>query len=320
MKRIWLVAVLLLSPGAWALDYLGAIPWGADSQSITITLWDQDTPETCPSTDLDDTTAALVITVRANNEANATSYNAAKILSCTPGSYSTPTNSDEIRFCVVDASSCLYDLQIRNERFEVANAERLYITAEDGGADIMDMAGFIDLTVVSSTSFITTLLGTDCSAYVTPGTVGYLCVITDAIQDAVTTIDSLVDTIVTAVTVTIPALINSVGGEHLYDGVVDSVTSQTILVMEAGPAEAGTNEGRSLCVDGADSDVEEDCALITDYNESTFTFTLANALKFTVEVGDAVYVPAQDVNVKSMNSAEVCGNGQTGTPWTGNGC
>ncbi len=177
----FLVAALLAAASwsAHAAQYIGSVEAGQDSVALRFALWDEDTPATCPSTDITNATANLTISVSANNEASATTYTGAKILSiATPGTYSAPTNSDEIRFGVVDAGSCEYEVQLRNERLDVASAERLYIQISDNGAEIMDALYWVDMTAVSVESF----LASDCSAFVTENSLGYqLCTVLNAV-------------------------------------------------------------------------------------------------------------------------------------------
>ncbi len=317
-----LALLLLFVVGVANAELIASYEHGTDSVAVRFALWDQDTPDTCPSADIASTN--LTIGVTANNEASEVTYAGAKILTiATPGTYSAPTNSDEIRFGVVDAGSCLYELQLRNERLDVVGAERLDITIQDSGGDMMEAWHWIDLTPVTQDTLIAALLATDCSSYNTTDTVGsVLCdSIAAILTDTGTTLDDKLDAIVADTGTDIPSTLASLRSDQaLWVGAVDTVTSQTILIATDGPPAADMHVGRSLCIkDGSDSQAM-DCALITDYNEGTLTFTLANALDFTVASGDVMVIPAQDANVKAMNSSEVCGNGTTGNAWTGNGC
>lgn len=366
MRLIVALAALALSASASA-TLIATIPHGSTSQIIRVPLYDQDTPEICPSTDLTSASSGLSISISSdksngpidtNTSAGSTIEDIATI-----GTYATPT-AGETRFEVTTAGSCWYELQFEDSVFSTANADRLYIEITDGGAEIMDAAFWVDLTPVAAADFIDDLMTEPSTGWTTAGTFGKTVFVDipailvdtaeigaagagltninlpnqtmDITGDITGNLSGSVGSVtgaVGSVTGAVGSVTGNVGGnvvgsvgsvsvdpQNLFEGAVSSVTSQTILVTATGPAANDTHVGRSLCIKDAGDSATRDCALITDYVASTRTWTLANALNFTVATSDVVYVPANDANVRAMNNAEVCGNGQTGTPWTGNGC
>ncbi len=321
MKRILATVLLaLVSFSAWADGLIGSVEYDSNSNVLRFPLFDQDTPDTCPSTDISSSTSGLIINV--SNDVQDGFYDQYQQSDSTLeaittiGTYAAPT-ATKARFEVIAAGSCWYELHLPDAAFSdtggsggTVEASRLYIEVSDGGAEIMDATYWVDLTPVSLDS----LLSASCAAYASDNTVGYqLCTALDAIlTDTGTTLDNKLTDIQ-----------NAQDFQTLWSGTVDTggVTSQTVLISVSGPAADDYSVGRSMCVEDASAtDTEIDCALITDYVASTQTWTLANALDFFVADGDRMFIAPQDVNVKAMNSSEVCGNGQTGTPWTGNGC
>ncbi len=319
MKRILATVLLaLVSFSAWADGLIGSVEYDSNSNVLRFPLYDQDTPDACPSTDISSATSGLKIEVSTDvtdgfYDQYQQSDSTLEAIT-TIGTYAAPT-STKARFEVIAAGSCWYELHLPDAAFSATGgsggtveASRLYIEVSDGAAEIMDATYWVDLTPVSLDS----LLSASCAAYASDNTVGYqLCTALDAIlTDTGTTLDNKLTDVQ-----------NAQDFQTLWSGTVDTVTSQTILVSDSGPAMNDYSVGRSLCIEDASAtDTEIDCALITDYDTATKTWTLANALKFTVAASDRMFIAPQDVNVKSMNSSEVCGNGQTGTPWTGNGC
>lgn len=315
MKSFAFLALALVCGFAHAGGYIGNVPWDTNSNVLRIPLIDEDTPVSCPSTDLTYTSSGLQIDVSTDvtNGFYDTFKSSDSTLETitTIGTYATPT-ATKARFKVSAAGSCWYELQLPDAAFEIANANRLYIEVTDGAAEIMDDTFWVDLTGVPIASLADAVWDEALSGHTTAGTSGkYLGTDVPAILvDTGTTLDGKLDTTVTAVATTIPALVNTAAGYmRVWSGVVSSVTSQTVLVSTDGPGTNDDHVGRSMCVDDTSDTEEADCAIITDYVASTNTWTLSHALQFTVAPTDIMWIPTQDVNTKSIGDHPICFNG-----------
>lgn len=84
----------------------------------------------------------------------------------------------------------------------------------------------------------------------------------------------------------------------VYSKAIDNVFSQT--QFEVAPADdPGANDfhiGQWLCVEDADDEDAQDCAIITDYDSANDRWTIANSLKFTVAVPDKIFIRAPSNN------------------------
>ena len=309
MKKLFLMALLVLS-GQASAELIANLEHGATSVILRFPLYSAADPIDCPGTDLTHSTSGLKIEVstdKTNGFYDQYQQSDSTLEAVTTiGTYSTPT-ATKARFKVVAAGSCWYELQLPDAAFAVSNAERLYIEVSDGGTAIIDSTYWVDLTSTTSASLIAALLDTSCSGYATTNDVGYqLCT-------ALNAIDTVVDSTSTSVT----TLATAESKNRLYTDVIDTVTSQTIFTVDTGPGFDDLHNGRLMCVQDTGGTGAVDCAVITDYVNSSGTWTIAEALAFTIEVGDPIWIPANDVNVESMNGSGVCGTGQPGTPWTG---
>lgn len=122
--------------------------FGQTSNRVRLVLKDKSTGQ--GKTGLSSTTAGLIISTICGNEATATAYTQAGVTIetiTTLGTFATPT-ATKCRFKEVDATNHkgLYELQIDDARFAVANSTRLVISITDGGATILDTDYEIELT------------------------------------------------------------------------------------------------------------------------------------------------------------------------------
>jgi hypothetical protein len=307
-----LLALLLASPLALAGGELPPIPHGSTSQVIHFPLWDYSNGAICPATPVDHTTTDLKFYVF-DNAPTASGYT--DTFTETDGTletigtirtYATPT-ATKARFKVA-GDNCAYELQLPDAAFAGTGASRLNIVISDGATNaIADDMYWIDMSGVNQDAFVDLFWEESTDGYTTEDTFGRNASVgIEAIEsDTGTEIPATLSTIETDTTTDIPALINGLTDPMLWNGVVDTVTSQTILVAENGPAVNDTHVGRTLCVTDAGDNQTTDCAVISDYVAATFTFTIANALKFTVATTDLLFIPANDSVVTTMNTGVV---------------
>lgn len=313
MTRILFAALLSLVAGAaFPGGFQGNMGFNQPNQVLAFALIDGADPTLCPAADLTHDTAGLVIRVRHNNTAGW--YDTYTVTgtddleaNTTVGTHDDPsdlTAPGTARFGVVSAGACQYELDLPDAVFAVSGATQIYVEVKAGG-DVMDDLFWWDLTGVDIDDFTDEMLSASTVGYTDANTVGKHLGqdIPSILVDTGTTLDAKVDTISTAVVTTIPTAIAGIELPALWDGVVDSVTSQTVIVSEEGPAPASLHVGRSMCIYDADVPGTSDCALITGYNQITLTWTLANALGFTVEVGDEMFIPALDARIIGVDDS-----------------
>jgi hypothetical protein len=98
---------------------------------------------------LTNSTSGLIISTIAGSEATATTYTSAASnieTITTLGTYAAPT-SGKCRFRVVDATNhpCIYEVQLADARFSVANSKRMIVSFSGGGLAATGVHYEIDL-------------------------------------------------------------------------------------------------------------------------------------------------------------------------------
>jgi hypothetical protein len=229
MKNL-LYLLLLLPFVATAATKISAVEHSSTSVIVNVDLYDGTDPSDCPAADLTHGTQDLNITVFddvTNGQVDFFECTGAACVTTdtieditTLGTYATPT-ANNVRFKVLKAGSCWYQLQFENSIYSTASANRLDIEITAPG--IIAANFWIDLTPISSANFIDNFLSTDCSTYSTPDEVGYqLCTLINAIH---TDTDVTLDAKLNAIDENTSSLI-------MLNGVADSGTTTTIVDAE----------------------------------------------------------------------------------------
>lgn len=300
MKRL-LLLVLVMSP-AWAAETIRHVEHGTNSVILNLPLYDKTDPSACPSTDLTDETVGLKITLYddvTNGELD--QFECTGAAGCgttdtiepitTLGTYAAPS-ANNARFEVLEAGSCWYQLMLADAIFDTASINVINIEITDGQSGIIDANYIVDLTPVSQTTLIASLLGTDCSSYGTVDDVGYqICTVNNAIlTDTGTTLNTTVNSIQTAVTrlVVLASTADSGNTTTIVDA--DSLTQSNDYWNDEYRVIVEFSEGtESRCV--------------TDFDAASDTLTVAPAFDNSVGTEEFALIPDAGCNLTAQKTA-----------------
>lgn len=295
MKKL-IFLLLFASFSANAGGLIAVVEHDEDSVILRFPIYDAAAPLECAS-DITETTTGFAINVSSDNsdgyidQFRETDNTLEGIT--TIGTFATPS-ANNARFEIIATGSCIYELQMPNSIFATSGATQINIEITDGATALVDDYFWVDLTRVTTATFIDALLDTSCTSYATVSDVGYqLCTVANAINTLLSTVDGNVDDAVT----------NSSRG-FLYSAPVTAVGgSNDEFTVDGGndPGAATAHEFRFMCiVDVSASSPTQDCRKIESFNTSTEVWTLSGAPFFTVEVGDLLFIPVPAANWPSF--------------------